>query len=551
MGYAGKIFRPSYWKKGWDYIRYFGLKKAFSHFRKGVPAEDRGDSDTPPTCWYGDYDSWVRTHAATMGYGEFLKASEVDLGNDWLVLEDPSAQGLTYTSSFEKLVKQAMEAHPDCDFIYTDEDSYDPKDRKFKAPLMKPDFSPDYISDVNYIGHGVAVKKSLFDAVGGIDPSYGGAAYYDLILRLTEQAKEIVHITGVLCHNVYGTAGLEYERKEQIPDVRSTENRYAEGALGLPEEDRENGLRAVEAHNARLGRKTKVVSGPRTGIYNSLYEVQGDPLVSIIIPNKDHTDDLDKCVRSLFEKNTYKHIEIIVVENNSTEDETFAYYDRLQKNPSVRVVYFKGKFNYSAINNFGIEKARGDYLLLLNNDTEIREPDSIANMLGRLQREDLGIVGAKLYYPDGTIQHGGVVVGLGGVGAHAFMMFPGESEGYMARLAAAGNYSAVTAACLMVKRAAYEEAGGLNEDLEVAFNDVDFCLRVRKTGRLIAFEPHAELWHYESKSRGNDDTPEKKKRFDGEVFRFIDLWRSYILEPGDPFYNSSLTLNTTDFSLKP
>ena len=489
-----------------------------------------------------------------MGYGEFLAAGDVNLGPEWLLLEDPGAKGLTYTSSFEKLVKQAMEAHPDCDFIYTDEDSYDPKDRKFKAfkaPLMKPDFSPDYISDVNYIGHGVAVKKSLFDAVGGIDPSYGGAAYYDLILRLTEQAKEIVHITGVLCHNVYGTAGLEYERKEQIPDVRSTENRYAEGALGLPEEDRENGLRAVEAHNARLGRKTKVVSGPRTGIYNSLYEVQGDPLVSIIIPNKDHTDDLDKCVRSLFEKNTYKHIEIIVVENNSTEDETFAYYDRLQKNPSVRVVYFKGKFNYSAINNFGIEKARGDYLLLLNNDTEIREPDSIANMLGRLQREDLGIVGAKLYYPDGTIQHGGVVVGLGGVGAHAFMMFPGESEGYMARLAAAGNYSAVTAACLMVKRAAYEEAGGLNEDLEVAFNDVDFCLRVRKTGRLIAFEPHAELWHYESKSRGNDDTPEKKKRFDGEVFRFIDLWRSYILEPGDPFYNSSLTLNTTDFSLKP
>lgn len=551
MGYAGKIFRPSYWKKGLDYIRYFGLKKAFSHFRKGTPAEDRGDTDTPPTCWYGDYDSWVRAHAATMGYGEFLAAGDVNLGPEWLLLEDPGAKGLTYTSSFEKLVKQAMEAHPACDFIYTDEDSYDPKDRKFKAPLMKPDFSPDYISDVNYIGHGVAVKKSLFDAVGGIDPSYGGAAYYDLILRLTEQAKEIVHITGVLCHNVYGTAGLEYERKEQIPDVRSTENRYAEGALGLPEEDRENGLRAVEAHNARLGRKTKVVSGPRTGIYNSLYEVQGDPLVSIIIPNKDHTDDLDKCVRSLFEKNTYKHIEIIVVENNSTEDETFAYYDRLQKNPSVRVVYFKGKFNYSAINNFGIQKARGDYLLLLNNDTEIKEPDSIARMLGRLQRPDLGIVGAKLYYPDGTIQHGGVVVGLGGVGAHAFMMFPGESEGYMARLAAAGNYSAVTAACLMVKRAAYEEAGGLNEDLEVAFNDVDFCLRVRKTGRLIAFEPHAELWHYESKSRGNDDTPEKKKRFDGEVFRFIDLWRSYILEPGDPFYNSSLTLNTTDFSLKP
>lgn len=568
MGYFGKIMKPSYWKKGFRYMRQHGVKAAMSRFlspamQQAAPGreEDRDDgrtSSTPaapepaPVSWPGDYDSWTRAHVDPEDIEKRLSPEEVDLPDGWVLLADPLAQGLTYAPSVGRKVREAAAAHPESDFIYTDEDSFDAADGRYKAPVFKPDFSPDYLSDVNYISHGVAVKKTLLSAVGGPDRSFGGAAYYDLILRLTEQAKEIIHLPGALCHNRYGTNGFEHRRPEADMDDRIPENRYAESVFGLPDEDRENCRRAVEAHNLRCGIRARVTNGPRSGICSSLYEVEGNPLVSVIIPNKDHPEDLEKCVRSVLEKSAYKNVEVVIVENNSEGEEIFSCYDRLQKNPAVRVVFYQGGFNYSAINNFGVSKARGEYLLLLNNDTEMVEAGTIGNMLGRLQREDVGIVGAKLLYPDGAIQHGGVIVGLGGAAAHAFTGFPGDSEGYLSRLSAATDLSAVTAACLMVKRKVWDEVHGLREDLAVAFNDIDFCLRVRQTGRLVVLEPHAVLTHYESRSRGSDDSsPEKRMRFDREISLFASTWRNFILDPGDPYYNPFLSTGVTDFSLRP
>ena len=254
-------------------------------------------------------------------------------------------------------------------------------------------------------------------------------------------------------------------------------------------------------------------------------------------------------MNSIEEKSTYKNYEFIIIENNSTEQETFDYYKEIEKKENVTVLYYKDEFNYSKINNFGVEHANGEYLLLLNNDTEIINPDCLSEMLGYCMREDVGIVGARLYYEDDTIQHAGVVLGFGGIAGHTFIGSSRYDNGYFSRIICAQDYSAVTAACMMTKKSLYREVGGLTEEFRVAFNDIDYCMKVRETGKLVVYNPAAELYHYESKSRGLEDTPEKVERFNSEVARFIDRWNKQ-LQAGDPYYNPNLSLDKADFSLK-
>lgn len=311
----------------------------------------------------------------------------------------------------------------------------------------------------------------------------------------------------------------------------------------------EAGKKAVEAHYKRIGIPATTEMGPFYGTYRTKYHWIEKPLVSIIIPNKDHIDDLNKCIESIENKSTYRNYEFVIVENNSCQ-ETFEYYRKLQKkNSKVKIVYYEGEFNYSAINNIGVKNASGEYLLLLNNDTEIINNDCISELLGYCMREDVGIVGAKLYYNDDTVQHGGVVVGFGGIAGHTFIGFDRSEPGYFGRLVCAQDYSAVTAACMMTKKTLYEKVGGLTEAFKVAFNDVDYCMKIRKLRKLVVFNPYAELYHYESKSRGMEDTPEKIKRFQGEIKLFEERW-SEILKDGDPYYNCNLSLDRSDFGIK-
>lgn len=278
------------------------------------------------------------------------------------------------------------------------------------------------------------------------------------------------------------------------------------------------------------------------------------PLISVLIPNKDHTEDLETCIGSIAKKSTYRHIEFIIIENNSEKEETFSYYKKLTERGSiegmpVRVVYWEREFNYSAINNFGASHAKGDYLLLLNNDVELREPSSIAEMLSYIVRDEIGIVGARLCYPDDTIQHGGVIVGLGGIAGAAFVGQHEKENTYMHRMMCLQDLSAVTAACLLTKREVFEACGGLYEGLAVAFNDIDYCMKVRRLGYRCVYDPYAVFYHYESKSRGLEDSPEKIERFNGEIAVFASRWGG-ILSEGDPYYNPNLTLRKANFALR-
>lgn len=448
---------------------------------------------------------------------------------DFIVLADHD-DTLPEHALFE--VAAAIHDHPRCDVIYSDEDKLDMDGGALFDPHFKPDFNPDLLCSVNYICHLFVVKRELLEQVGGFRHEYDGAQDYDFIFRCTEAAKEICHIPKVLYH----------WRCHQDSTASNPESKlYAFEA----------GSRAVMAHYERCGiAAEKVEKGVDYGIYHTTFQIKGNPLVSVVIPNKDHHKDLDLCMRSLIERADYKNLEFVVIENNSTEPETFAYYEKIQKEfPQVRVVTWEREFNYSAINNFGAEFAKGEYLLFLNNDTEIIEPRMIEEMLGFCQRDDVGIVGARLLYQDGTIQHAGVVVGFGGIAGHTFIGLHEAENSYFHRAMCAQDYSAVTAACMMTKVAVFREVGGFTEELAVAFNDIDYCMKVRKTGKLVVYAPYAKLYHYESKSRGLEDTPEKVARFNREVAIFARRWPT-ILEKGDPYYNPNLTLRKSNFALR-
>ena len=335
----------------------------------------------------------------------------------------------------------------------------------------------------------------------------------------------------------------------------------------------EAGQRALQEHLERVGQLGEVSQLMHFGFYRVQYPVKGNPMVSIIIPNKDQSDTLRRCIESLM-KSSWQNYEVIIVENNSQEAETFQYYQELctelgenylKKSESggqaiygqgflpsgqpIKVVVWENGFNYSAINNFGASQAKGAYFLFLNNDTEIINPECIEELLGFCMREDVGAVGARLYFEDGTIQHAGVVVGLGGIAGHIFSNTPHDQVGYFARVITQQDYSAVTAACVMVGREEFERIDGFDTQFEVAFNDIDLCLRIRELGKLIVYNPYAELFHYESKSRGMDNTQEKMERFNNETMFFEQRWKQ-ILAAGDPYYNRNFAIDRFDCSLE-
>jgi GT2 family glycosyltransferase len=416
------------------------------------------------------------------------------------------------------------------DLVYTDEDKVTADLSEHYQPHFKPDFNPDLLRANNYICHFLVVRKSLIEKAGGFRKEFDGAQDHDFIFRCCEQAEKISHVPRVLYH---------WRTHQSSTADNPASKLYAYEA----------GVRAVEEHLRRTGTEGAVTQTKDYGFYDVRYPVHGEPPVSILIPNRDQAAALRKCLSSVKEKSTYRNYEILIVENNSVEEETFALYRELEKTENIRILYWKEGFNYSAINNFAAKEAKGDYLLFLNNDIEVITPGWIEEMLGNCQRPEVGIVGGKLYYPDGTIQHAGIIIGLGGVAGHAFLNMPGNRSGYLHRASTQMDYSAVTAACMMMKRSLFEQLHGFEEKLAVAFNDVDLCLRAGQAGYLVVYDPHVEMIHDESRSRGAEDSREKVRRFQNEIefmrTRWIDL-----LKKGDPCYNENLTLSKWNYSLR-
>ena len=417
------------------------------------------------------------------------------------------------------------------DVLYTDEDKVSMDGRHYFDPNFKPDFNLFRLRENNYICHIFVVKKSLTDETGLLRSEFDGAQDFDFILRCCEKAQKITHIPKVLYH-------WRCHMDSTAADPSSKAYAY------------EAGRKAVREHYQRLGIDAKVEMTERPGWYRSHVKVQENPLISVIIPNKDHTDDLELCLFSMTRKSTYRNYEILIVENNSEKEETFEYYRKLpDRYPKARVLTWEKEFNYSAINNFAAKEAKGEYLLFLNNDVEILTPDWMEEMLQNCQQENVAAVGAKLYYPDDTIQHAGVVLGLGGIAGHIMCRASKEDPGYFGRMISVQEISAVTAACMMVKKSDFDAVGGLDETFQVAFNDIDLCMKFRAAGKKIIFTPYAELYHYESKSRGLEDTPEKQFRFDKEVKRFQEKWAQQ-LEMGDLYYSPNLSVTEGDCSLR-
>jgi len=429
-------------------------------------------------------------------------------------------------------VVKCINKNPDVDFIYSDEDKFEEVGGKRYDPYFKSDFAPDTLRANNYICHFSIFKKELMKKLEGFNSEFDGAQDYDILLRMSEIAKKIIHIPKILYHwrvHSLSTAKAGAHAKPYAYDA---------------------GAKAVQAHIDRIGLKGTVEKGNTIGTYKVNYEIMGNPKVSIIIPNKDYIETLKVCLKSINKITTYDNYEIIIVENNSEKEETFEFYKKIDGKNKIKVIYYPEKiFNYSGIINYGVRNSTGDYIVQLNNDTEILTPKWLEEMLGLAQRENVGAVGVKMYYPDKTIQHAGIIVGIGGVAGHVFKNIPHNMHGYFSKDVMIQNLSAVTAACIMTKKEMYEEVGYMDEKFKVAFNDVDFCLNIRKTGKLIVYTPYVEFYHYESKSRGYEDTIEKQQRFKCEIDRFYEKWQSF-LDEGDPYYNINLRLDNDQCAIK-
>lgn len=428
-------------------------------------------------------------------------------------------------------VVRALEADRELDAVYTDEDKVTTELDEHFQPHLKPDFNLDLLRSNNYICHFFVVRRSVVKKAGGFRQEFDGAQDHDFIFRCVETARKVGHIPEILYH---------WRTHKASTADNPASKMYAFDA----------GKRAIEAHLERTGTEGVVTHTPDLGFFRVKYPVQGNPLVSIIIPNKDEKETLKDCIESIRKKTEYENYEIIIVENNSTTEEIFQYYKELSQDPRIRLLRWKKEFNYSAINNYGVSHARGEYLLFLNNDVKIITPGWIKEMLGVCQRPEVGAVGVKLIYPDNTIQHAGCVIGIGGIAGHMFVDMPANRTGYLHKASILQDMSAVTAACMMMKRTAFEEAGGFTEKLSVAFNDVDLCLKVRKNKKLIVYDPYVELYHMESKTRGAEDSTEKVRRFQEEIEYMRCQWID-ILKNGDPYYNKNLSLTKWNYSLRP
>lgn len=415
------------------------------------------------------------------------------------------------------------------DFLYSDSDNFD--EEKRHSPFFKPDFDPDYLRAINYICHFTIMSRELFDKAGRFRMGFDGSQDHDLFLRATEQAKKIVHIPKILYH---------WRAHQESVALNPGSKLYAVEA----------GIKAVQEHMGRIGMKGKVEGAEGYLFsYRIRADLISDPLVSIIIPNKDSLKYLKQCIDSILETSTYQNYEILIVENNSQTKEIFTYYKEIEQNDHVRVITWDGGFNFSAINNFAVKHAKGDHLLFLNNDTKVITPGWLEEMLMFSQRPDVGAVGAKLFFEDDTIQHAGVVIGIMGIAGHSQSGAMSYYPGYFNNLVLARGVSAVTAACLMTRKQVFEEVGGFDESFVVALNDMDLCLKICKAGYRIVATPYAQLYHYESKSRGYEDTEEKVMRYHREIFRLIDRWEPE-MRAGDPFYNPNLTLAGMDYGLR-
>ena len=563
---------------------------------------------------YAAADSRFRyaTLTENLGIAENTNAAIRMATGDFIVLADHDDE-LEPQALYECV--RAINAHPDVQVLYSDEDKVDFEDIYYFEPHFKTDFNPDLLRSVNYICHLFVARRSLLDAIAETAAdgrkiyersAYDGAQDYDLILRATEKAQAMEQarlasfanasdgnaVTNPQRSSVVAStkAGVDDQTAATEVDAEPKESAQPALAAALNPLDQEllrqgrftssniihipmvlyhwrahqastaqhpeaklyafeAGARAVYDHCKRIGLPVKKVEqGITYGFYHPIYENQ-QPLISVVIPNKDHSADLDKAITSLAAGN-YKNLEFIIVENNSDQAETWAYYETLPKRfPNVKVVKWDGPFNYSAINNYGVQFTHGQYLLFLNNDIEEIDPDSIDEMIGYVQREDVGICGARLLYPDEDIQHAGVIMGMGGIAGAAFVRTHDSDLSYMHRAKCIQDYSCVTAACLLTKRSLFDEVGGFTEKLAVAFNDVDYCMKVRALGKLVVYNPYAKFYHYESKSRGMEDTPEKLARFHSEILTFGTTWKD-ILRDGDPYYSPALTFRKANFALK-
>ena len=421
------------------------------------------------------------------------------------------------------------------DYLYCDETTFKSGDiNKMLTMHFKPDYAPDTLRANNYICHFSVFSRELLEGTELFRTQFDGSQDHDMILRLTDNAKKVVHVRKLLyywrCHAGSVASGIGAKP-------------YAIAAA----------KGAIADHLTKHGMKHFQITSTRAceTIFRIRYQILGNPKISIVIPNKDHAQDLKRCVESIISKSTYSNYEIIIVENNSTTQEIKALYEQLTNaHDFIKVVTYEGKFNYSAVNNLGVKYTTGDYILLLNNDTEVITANWMEELLMYAQREDVGAVGAKLLYPDKTIQHAGVVIGLGAhrTAGHSHYKVPEQNLGYMGRLCYAQNMSAVTGACLLVKKSVYEQVGGLEEAFEISLNDVDFCLKIRELGLLNVWTPFAQLYHHESISRGLDDQGEKAQRYNRESAMFREKW-SKILEQGDPYYNPNFSLDRSDFAL--
>lgn len=423
----------------------------------------------------------------------------------------------------------------DADYIYCDETTFKNNDiNKMLTMHFKPDYAIDNLRANNYICHFSVFHRHLLDGSELFRTKYDGSQDHDMILRLTDKAKKVVHVPKLMYYwrSHAGSVASGIQAKTYAVDA-------AKGAVA--DHLRKHGYTHFKITSTRAFET----------IFKISYQIIGNPKISIVIANKDHEPDLRRCISSIMEKSTYDNYEIIIVENNSETPEIQKYYEELKENERIRIITYEGSFNYSAVNNLGVRAAEGEYILLLNNDTQVITVNWMEELLMYAQREDVGAAGAKLYYADKTIQHAGVVLGLGAhrTAGHSHYMQHRENLGYMGRLCYAQNVSAVTGACLMVSKELFEKAGGLDESFAISLNDVDFCIKLREMGYLNVFTPFAELYHYESVSRGLDDQGEKAARYNEESARFREKWKE-VLEKGDPYYNPNFSLDRSDFSLK-
>lgn len=425
-------------------------------------------------------------------------------------------------------VAKVINEKPETDLIYSDEDKLTMKGERVE-PAFKPTWSPDLIMGTNYISHLGVYRTDIAKSIGGFRKGYEGAQDYDFVLRFTEKTKNIVRIPQVLYHwrKVPGSTADTQEAKH-----------YAFEA----------GRKALESALDRRGINAKVEHGKALGLYNIRYHSDKKGKVSILIPTKDNPVLLEKCIRSILDKTIYPNYEIIILDNGSVQKDTLNLLDAFKKNSKITIERIDIPFNFSRINNIGVDNSRGDYILLLNDDTEVINEGWLCNMEAYCSQKRIGAVGAKLLYEDRTIQHAGIIMGLGGIAGHGHIGMPAGDLGYFGRLAIDVNYSAVTGACLMVKRKDYLAVGGLDESLTVAFNDVDFCLKLLEKGKDNIWVHNAELFHYESKSRGKENTAAKQKRFDQESQEMMKRWKEYI--SNDPFYSPNLSLVAGQYQVK-